>query len=106
MQPGPPQLERTAKADASLVQGRRLDPLLEPFDGDTCLRLCWLAITVRAERSLVPRYQPCPDHQGCRRLAFALRLRCTKRISDHIPAEVISPPETHLREEPSCSVSN
>jgi hypothetical protein len=64
----------------SLSQGRRvdpllLDPLLEPFTDDECLRLGWLQITVIAERSLVPRGQPCPDHHACRRLAFALWLQ-------------------------------
>ena len=43
----------------------------------TCLteneirRLVWLSGTVAAERHLVPIDQPCPDHEQCRRLAFA-----------------------------------
>jgi hypothetical protein len=83
VQPAPTQLERPATADTSVVQGRQLDPLREPFDGETCLRLCWLQITGLAERSLVPRGQPCPDHQACRRLAFALWLCCSRRLSDN-----------------------
>src|SRR4051794_7932944 len=101
LEPGTSQLERPAKADISLVQGRQLDPLLEPFDGETCLRLCWLLLTVLAERCLVQSGQPCPDHQACRRLAFALWLRCSGRVSDNT-----RPPETNTKEEPSCSVSN
>ena len=101
MQPGPTHLAWPAKADTSYVQGRQLDPLLEPFNGETCLRLCWLQITVLAERCLVPTGQPCPDHQACRRLAFALWLRCSGRLS-----ESDGPPKTNLKEEPSCSVSN
>jgi hypothetical protein len=71
----------------SISRGRRvdpllLDPLLEPFTEDECMRLCWLQITVMAERSLVPHGQPCPDHQECRRLAFALWLRCSRRLSE------------------------
>ena len=66
-----------------------LDPLLEPFTEDQCVRLCWLQITVLAERHVVPHGQPCPDHQMCRRLAFALWLRCSLRISDDNPPETI-----------------
>ena len=79
---------------------RQLDPLLEPFNGETCLRLCWLQITVMAEHCLVPTGQPCPDHQACRRLAFALWLRCSGRLSES------DRPKTNLKGEPSCSVSN
>ncbi|MBV9322773.1 MAG: hypothetical protein JO352_03175 [Chloroflexi bacterium] len=82
MQSSHTRLDWPVKGDASFVQGSQLDPLLEPFDGETCLRLCWLQITVLAERSLVTRDQPCPDHQVCRRLAFALWLRCSGRLSD------------------------
>ena len=45
-------------------------------------RLVWLSGTVAAERHLVPIDQPCPDHEHCRRLAFALWLRVTERLSE------------------------
>src|SRR5207247_3715493 len=35
----------------------------------------WLSGTVAAERHLVSIDEPCPDHEQCRRLAFALWLR-------------------------------
>ena len=45
-------------------------------------RLVWLRGIVAAERHLVPIDQPCPDHEQCRRLAFALWLRVTDRLSE------------------------
>src|ERR1700687_4573548 len=44
--------------------------------------LVWLRGTVAAERHLVPIDQPCPDHEQCRRLAFALWLRVTEHLSE------------------------
>ena len=85
MPPARQHLDPGARTDASLVQGRQLDPLLKPFTGEACLRLCWLRITINAERSLVPRDRLCSDHQACRRLAFALWLRCSGRLSDNDP---------------------
>jgi hypothetical protein len=49
------------------------NPLLE------CIR-----ITMAAERHLVARAEPCPDHQACRRLAFARWLRLTERLTDDL----------------------
>jgi hypothetical protein len=61
------------------------DAPLAAFDDEQVLRLCWLRSTVVAERYLVLPGQPCPDHQACRRLAFALWLRCTRRLTeDHL----------------------
>jgi hypothetical protein len=37
--------------------------------------------TAAAELHLVPLDQPCPDHQACRRLAFA-RLRVAARLAE------------------------
>ena len=56
--------------------------LLEPFSDDEIRRLYWLRSTVVAEWHLAPPGQPCPDHQACRRLAFALWLRCTGCLSE------------------------
>jgi hypothetical protein len=58
------------------------DAPLGSFNDEQVLRLCWLRSTVVAERYLVASGQPCPDHQACRRLAFALWLRCTNRLSE------------------------
>jgi hypothetical protein len=49
------------------------NPLLE------CIR-----ITVAAERHLVARAETCPDHQACRRLAFARWLRLTERTTEEL----------------------
>ena len=56
--------------------------LPESFSQDEIRRLYWLRCTFVAEQHLVPWGQPCPDHQACRRLAFALWLRCTGRLSE------------------------
>ncbi len=67
------------------VERRALVPtghLLEPFSEDEIRRLYWVRGTFVAEQHLVPWGQPCPDHQACRRLAFALWLRCTGRLSE------------------------
>ena len=52
------------------------------FTVDEARRLVWLEGTVAAERHLMPVDQSCPDHQRCRRLAFALWLRVTDRLSE------------------------
>jgi hypothetical protein len=52
------------------------------FTEDELRRLIWLRGAVAAERRLVPRDQACPEHQACRRLAFALWLYATHRLSE------------------------
>ena len=61
--------------------------LLESFNEDQIRRLYWVWGTFAAEQHLVPWGQPYPDHQACRRLAFALWLRCTGRVSETDPTE-------------------
>ena len=51
-----------------------------PFTEDELRRLIWLQATVAAEHHLVPRGEPCGDHQACRRLAFARWLGVTGRL--------------------------
>jgi len=63
----------------SLSATRRLR---ESFSGDEIRRLYWLKGTVVAEQHLVPPEQPCTDHGACRRLAFALWLYSTGRLSE------------------------
>ena len=70
--------------------------LLEPFSDDEIRRLYWLRGTVAAEQHLVSPGEPCPDHQCCRRLAFALWLRCTGRLSEADTAH------TAIRKESPC----
>lgn len=77
----------------SLAASRRL---LDRFSDDEIRRLYWLWGTVVAEQHLVSPGQPCPDHQACRRLAFALWLRCTGRLSE------ADAPHTPIRKESSC----
>ena len=55
-------------------------------------RLVWLRGIVAAEHHLVPIDQPCPDHEHCRRLAFALWLRVTDRLSELSESECPSAP--------------
>ncbi len=52
------------------------------FTTDQLRQLSWVHATDAAERQLVPLDQPCLEHQGCRRLAFALWLRDSDRISE------------------------
>jgi len=52
------------------------------FTADEPHRLIWLRGAVAAEPHLVPHDQPCPEHQACRRLAFALWLSATHRLSE------------------------
>jgi len=52
------------------------------FTADQLRQLTWVQATDAAERELVPLDQACVDHQVCRRLAFALWLRVSDRISE------------------------
>jgi hypothetical protein len=52
------------------------------FTRDERLRLNCVKATAAAERQLVPLNQPCSDHQSCQRLAFALWLFATGRLSE------------------------
>ena len=85
--PGPNTLSTTPNALACLTENE-------------IRRLVWLRGIVAAERHLVPIDQLCTDHEQCRRLAFALWLRCSGRLSES------DRPKTNLKGEPSCSVSN
>jgi len=67
--PGPSTLTKTPNALARLTENE-------------IRRLIWVSGTVAAERHLVPIDHPCPDHERCRRLAFALWLRITDRLSE------------------------
>jgi hypothetical protein len=49
---------------------------------DELRQLIWLRGAIAAERHLVPHGQVCPEHQACRRLAFALWLYATHRLSE------------------------
>ena len=77
--PGPIPFTTTQNALARLTENERR-------------RLLWLRGTVAAERHLVPIDQPCPDHGQCRRLAFALWLRVTDRLSELSESERPSTP--------------
>ena len=57
-------------------------PAYTSFTEGELLRLRCLEITAAAERHLVAETQPCPDHHACRRLAFALWLHRTGRLSE------------------------
>ena len=52
------------------------------FTEDELRRLIWLRGAAAAEWQLVPPGQDCPEHQACRRLAFALWLYATHRIAE------------------------
>jgi hypothetical protein len=52
------------------------------FTRDERLRLNCVKATAAAERQLFALNQPCTDHQSCRRLAFALWLYATGRLSE------------------------
>ena len=52
------------------------------FTTDQLRQLSWVHATDAAERQLVSPDQPCLEHQACRRLAFALWLRDSDRISE------------------------
>ena len=55
-------------------------------------RLVWLRGIVAAVRHLVPIDQLCTDHEQCRRLAFALWLQVTDRLSEMSESECLSAP--------------
>ena len=71
---------------------------LEDFSSEEINRLVWVRATPIAESYLVPADERCADQDACRRLAFALWLRCTNRIGEGIqpsasrPANTISEP--------------
>jgi hypothetical protein len=68
---------------ASERAGDRDTPAIaDLFTEDELRRLIWLRGAVAAERRLVPHDQACPEHQACRRLAFALWLYATHRLSE------------------------
>jgi len=52
------------------------------FSLDEIQRLWWLRATIVAERYLAAGGQPCRDHTLCCRLAFALWLQITGRLSE------------------------
>ena len=58
----------------------------EVFTEPELCRLMWVDATLAAERCLLPPGQACPDHQSCRRLAFGLWLRVTRRVSEDLEA--------------------
>ena len=66
-----------AAANPAPVVARELTDAL--FTEDE--RLICVHATAAAELHLVPLDHPCPDHQACRRLAFA-RLRVAARLAE------------------------
>ena len=76
--------------------------LANAFDDAELYRLQWLRATFAAEcHRLGGAHQPCSDHQSCRRLAFALWLRCRGSLTeliDHHPR-----PGGEQRKEMQCS---
>ncbi|MDX6392749.1 MAG: hypothetical protein QOJ73_3812 [Streptosporangiaceae bacterium] len=68
-----------AAANPAPVVARELTDAL--FTEDERWRLICVHATAAAELHLVPLDQPCPDHQACRRLAFA-RLRVAARLAE------------------------
>jgi hypothetical protein len=57
---------------------------LEDFTSEEITRLVWVRATRLAESYLVPANERCAHHDACRRLAFALWLRCTNRIGESV----------------------
>lgn len=53
-----------------------------PLTDDEQRQLIRVQAIAAAERQLVPLDRPCTDHQACRRLAFALWLCATGRLSE------------------------
>ena len=53
-----------------------------PFTPHELSRLMAVEATMAAEQYLVPIDQRCPEHQACRRLAFGLWLRLTRRVAE------------------------
>ena len=68
-----------AAANPAPVVARELADTL--FTEDERRRLICVHATAAAELHLVPLDHPCPDHQACRRLAFA-RLRVAARLAE------------------------
>ena len=64
------------------ASARGTPTITDQFTADELCRLIWLRGAVAAERHLVSLDQPCPEHQACRRLAFALWLYATHRLSE------------------------
>jgi hypothetical protein len=63
-----------------------------PFSVDELRRLYWLRATVVAERHrLGGGLRACSDHQACRRLGFAVWLRCRGSMSEEIEPEESAP---------------
>ena len=61
-----------------------VDAALHVFTQLELSRLMSVEATLAAEQYLVSTGQPCADHQACRRLAFGLWLRLTRRIAEEI----------------------
>jgi hypothetical protein len=68
-------------ANRSSISAHQLPDL--PLNEDELSRLRCLQMTAAAERHLVGQAQPCPDHQVCRRLAFARWLHTTGRLREN-----------------------
>jgi hypothetical protein len=61
-----------------------VDAALHVFTRHELSRLMSVEATMAAEQYLVPTGQPCADHLACRRLAFSLWLRLTRRVAEEI----------------------
>jgi len=61
-----------------------VEAALHVFSPHEVSRLIWVEATLAAEQHLVPLGQPCADHQACRRFAFGLWLRLTRRVGEEI----------------------
>ena len=60
------------------------DAALRVFTQGELSLLMSVEATMAAERYLVPLGERCPDHQACRRFAFGLWLRLTRRVGEGI----------------------
>ena len=70
------------RAAPDRASARGTPTIADQFTEGELRRLIWLRGAVAAERRLAPHDQPCPEHQACRRLAFALWLYATHRLSE------------------------
>ena len=61
-----------------------VEAALHFFSPHEVSRLMSVEATLAAEQYLVPLGQPCTDHQACRRFAFGLWLRLTRRVGEEI----------------------
>jgi hypothetical protein len=61
-----------------------VETALDFFSPHEVWRLMSVEATLAAEQYLVPPGQPCADHQACRRFAFGLWLRLTRRVGEEI----------------------